>query len=119
MTALYLQFLEHSLFRVNAQVSLLKKTLRKKSSISLNEYISIMKAAEQLNESIKLVIDFCFTHFFESSLEFIVAIGSNVVRVVRSVLTLVHEILECHNSSFFDSKVVLRNLVQHFIHLKL
>jgi hypothetical protein len=72
-----------------------------------------METAEESDNIVKPLFNFDVTELLESLLELVVTVEGNVV---RSLIALVHEILEGHISCFLELHVVVKCHLDEDIH---
>ena len=116
VSTLNLQLLNHSLLCTIWHWSLIQKSISEQIGIRWYEDISTMKTAEQLNDCFNFDLNFILTELVESFNKFVVHVECNIL---RSLVKLIHEVLECHISSFLKSHIILEGIRDHIINFML
>ena len=91
MTTLHLEFLQHLLLGFSGEVGFVEETSGQKFGVGLDEDVSAVETAEESNNCFQSLLSLLLTHSLQSFLQLIVTVTGNVV---RSILTLIHEVLE-------------------------
>lgn len=91
MTTFHLEFLQHLLLSFSGEVGFVEETSGQEFGVSLDEDVSSVKTAEESNNCLQSLLSLLFTHSLQSLLQLIITVTGNIM---RSILALIHEVLE-------------------------
>lgn len=114
MATLNLQLLNHLLLCFVGDTGLIQQPVGQKVGVRYDVCVSAVKTAEEAHYSVKSLVDLNVTKLLKTLLELVISVKCDVL---RSLVALVHELLEALVSGLLESDVVVESYLNQLVHL--